>query len=534
MKIHNLIQGTDEWAKFRLDHFGASEAAAMLGISSKVKRTELLHMKFTSQPKEFSVWVQEHILDYGHAVEALARPFGEELIGAELYPVTCSDGKLSASCDGLTLLEDCGWEHKQYNAQLAAAVVANELSDEFMVQPQQCLMVTGADRWIFSVSDGTKEGMVSMTIRPDPAWFERIRAGWEQFAKDLAEYVPLVHAEKPQAEAIMQLPAVVINVTGSLSLSNLDDVTPKFDAYLASVRTDLQTDEHFVNAKETAKFSREAAKTLKLKADEVIGQISSVSEAISILELYAKRFDALGLAQEKLVEKEESARKLEIMTAAKEKFSAHIKALEAEITPIVLGLPFPDFAGAMKNKRTMASLRDSVDTCLANAKIAADALALAVRTNLAYLREYAADHLFLFSDQQNIIFKAADDFKMLVNSRVTEHNRAEEEKRTKAAAVVQTQVQPQTSAPVATSHAPATVTTISTRKPVTSSAPPSLRLGQIGERLGFALTADFLKNLGFEPAGKDKSAILFHESTFGEICAALVKHIAQVQAKQAA
>jgi hypothetical protein len=65
-------------------------------------------------------------------------------------------------------------------------------------------------------------------------------------------------------------------------------------------------------------------------------------------------------------------------------------------------------------------------------------------------------------------------------------------------------------------------------------AAPALRLGQITERLGFALTADFLRGLGFEPAAKDRAAQLYHEHDFGNICAALQRHISAVQAKQAA
>jgi hypothetical protein len=63
---------------------------------------------------------------------------------------------------------------------------------------------------------------------------------------------------------------------------------------------------------------------------------------------------------------------------------------------------------------------------------------------------------------------------------------------------------------------------------------PSLRLGQIGERLGFALTAEFLRSLGFEAAAKDRAAVLYHEHQFGHICAALQRHISAVQAKLAA
>lgn len=37
-EIHNLLQGSDDWHAFRFDHHGASEAAAMLGLSKKVRR----------------------------------------------------------------------------------------------------------------------------------------------------------------------------------------------------------------------------------------------------------------------------------------------------------------------------------------------------------------------------------------------------------------------------------------------------------------------------------------------------------------
>lgn len=63
---------------------------------------------------------------------------------------------------------------------------------------------------------------------------------------------------------------------------------------------------------------------------------------------------------------------------------------------------------------------------------------------------------------------------------------------------------------------------------------PTLKLGQIGERLGFSLTADFLKGLGFEVAARERGACLYHEADFPLILAALVRHIEGVQAKAAA
>ena len=72
-QAHNLQQGSPEWHAFRAEHFGASEAAAMLGLSKYTSRTELLRQKSTGISKEVDANTQA-IFDRGHATEALARP----------------------------------------------------------------------------------------------------------------------------------------------------------------------------------------------------------------------------------------------------------------------------------------------------------------------------------------------------------------------------------------------------------------------------------------------------------------------------
>ena len=187
MQIHNLAQGSPE-RQYRFEKFGASKAAAMLEISPLVKRNELLHMKATGTAQEFGDWVQKYILDYGHEVEALARPLVEELIGNELNPVTCSDGRLSALRDGLTMAADVAFEHKQWNQALASSIYDGALPDEYMLQCHQIMMVTGAGKVVFVCSDGTPASFVHIDVLPDPAWQARIFAGWIQFEADLAAY----------------------------------------------------------------------------------------------------------------------------------------------------------------------------------------------------------------------------------------------------------------------------------------------------------------------------------------------------------
>lgn len=60
------------------------------------------------------------------------------------------------------------------------------------------------------------------------------------------------------------------------------------------------------------------------------------------------------------------------------------------------------------------------------------------------------------------------------------------------------------------------------------SGPPTLKLGQICTRLGFQVTAEFLRSLGFEPTGRERAAVLFHSEIFTEICKALAIHIESV------
>lgn len=72
--------------------------------------------------------------------------------------------------------------------------------------------------------------------------------------------------------------------------------------------------------------------------------------------------------------------------------------------------------------------------------------------------------------------------------------------------------------------------------PVVEAAAPGLKLGTINERLCGAITtsAEGLRILGFEPAGKVGAHGVYREADFPLILAAMVRHIESVQAKAAA
>src|SRR5450830_1528762 len=427
-EIHNLLQGSDDWHAFRFDHHGASEAAAMLGLSKKVTRSELVRMKATGLVKEFSDWVQENILDYGHEVESLARPFAERIIGDDLYPATLSLGRESASCDGLNMAETIGFEHKQWNAELAASVRAGVLPDEHQPQVQQQLMVTGAEKWLFMASDGTENNMVWMWVYPDAAWFERIVAGWEQFDVDVANYTQVDHAVKPEAAPAAALPALVVQTEGKVVSSNLMAYQKAAEKFLSTIKTDLQDDQDFADAEYNVKFCGEAEAKLEHAKAAALAQTSTIDEVMRTVDHIKAQFRSKRLELEKLVKTRKEQIKETILNDGRRAYADHVATLETEIAPIRLQLVTPDFAGAMKAKRTLASLHDAVGTTLANAKIAANTQAADYRAKQAWCKEHAADYGFLFMDMASIIGKPMEDFQLVITTRIAEHKRAEEAK----------------------------------------------------------------------------------------------------------
>ncbi|WP_213308267.1 YqaJ viral recombinase family protein [Paraburkholderia sacchari] len=434
---HDLEQGSPEWMEFRLKHFGASEAAAMLGLSPHVKRNELLHMKHTGTPKEFSDWVQEHILDKGHEVEALTRPIVEEMLGEDLYPMVFSLGRLSASCDGVTMLEDPAWENKQYNEALYASIGEGVLPEEHMPQAQQILLVTGATRLIFTCSDGTENGTVWMEVLPDEAWFEKLRAGWAQFAADLAAYQP--RDIPPQAVASPQesLPAPFAQVTGNIAIrSNLDLFGAALRTFIERIPDKPETDQEFADTEAACKRLKDAEDCLAAAEDTALASVSDVEQLRRVVAELRELARQTRLAKEKMVDARKKQIKESILLNGRRAFSDHIKAINLELVDVCtvdvrVNVAEPDFAGAIKGKRTLASLHEAVDTALANGKIAADAAARELRAKLDWYVKNADQHDFLFRDLQALIQKPAEDFKLAVTSRIAEHKRQEDEKEAK-------------------------------------------------------------------------------------------------------
>lgn len=432
MKTLTLIQDSPEWHAHRNTHFNASDAPAMLGESPYKTRNELLREKATGISAGIDATTQRRF-DDGHRFEALARPLAEKIIGEDLYPVTGSEGLYSASFDGLTMMQDVAFEHKMLNDGIRAVEHIADLGLHYRIQMEHQLMVSGASRCLFMATQWDDDDHLveekHFWYEPDHDLRQLIIRGWEQFAKDLAEHKHREIAERPAADVSIELPALFVHAKGEITTSNMKEYGAALATKLSEVRAiELVTDKDFSNAKEAAKLFREQIGKLKLAKEAMLSQTVTIGEAARMIDAWSEDLRVTALQLEKDVEREDLAKKRAMTMDAAVKWREHIDALEQETKPIRLTVAQPDFAASIKGKRNYSSMQDAVDTALANGKVSADAEAKHIRAKLAWFGEYAKGYEALFADLQQIIYKAEDDFDLLVETRINAHKQVESEK----------------------------------------------------------------------------------------------------------
>jgi hypothetical protein len=411
-----------------------------------------------------------------------------------------------------------------------------------MPQCQQIMMITGAGRVIFTVSDGTPDNFVSAEVWPDPTWAERIRDGWAQFDRDLADYTLPEQQPMLVAEAVQALPAVAVQVIGQIS------VRENFNAFENALRDFLdnklirepQTDQDFVDLDQQIKAMKKAEDTLNAAEAMMLAQVESIDQAKRQKDMLAKLVRDNRLMAEKLLESEKTRRRQERIEAARKAFAAHVSELQATIKGLRLDVAMPDFAGAIKGLKTLTSIDDKLDTALANGKITADRQANDFRAKLAWIDEVdeALEYRALLPDLQQLAAKPLDDFKLAVNARVSEHRRKLEERaarereqirqqelariererqeaaaqaeRERAAAEPQPPVE---AAPSIEADLRAMEDPLPFEAAPTSAPRRTVKLGDINARIApLSITADGLAQLGFHPVGNERAAKLYAES----------------------
>ena len=550
MHIHNLTQGSPEWHALRAKHYTASEAAAMLGVSKYQKRSDLVKQKATGIVPEVGEHTQR-LFDRGHETEAQARAMAEAILGEELYPITGTDVvqglPLLASMDGLTMAETINWEHKLWNEGLAAQVRDGNLDEHYTVQMDQQQLVSGAEKTLFMVSDGTPERMVWCWYVSNQDKKGRLLAGWAQFDKDVAAYQPAEVAPVVVANAVEALPSVVVSATGSIAIrDNFAAFQERLQEFLSTeLIREPRTDQDFADLELQIRALKGAEAALDAAEAQMLAQIQTVDQARRTKDTLHKLVRDNRLMAEKLLANEKERRKAEIIASAQRAAREHYEAHAAD-----LGVAFSvdsNFYGVIKGLKSLASMEDKLSAELARVKAECDRVAGVIGGNRDRMKIASADHLF--PDFAQVCTKAHEDFEALIVARqAAAQKRADEEReriRQEELAKIEresaaryeserrlVEQTPQAREPRATGAIGADIRSpnpFDSEPPVCGDAAairtgaPTLRIGEICRRTRVTVGAELLAELGFA-ATQQGAARLYHEADYPAICRALANH----------
>ncbi len=501
METHNLVQGSPEWLAYRATKYNSSDAPAMMGVSPYKTRTQLLNEMKSGVTPEVDLFTQE-LFKEGHRCEALCRPVAAGYMGEDLYPAVCSEGKLSASLDGITMLEDKVWEHKMLNAELRAMFAEVEaagpqrrtdkfnelLHPMYRVQMQQQCIVTGVNKVLFSASEWTPEGELvevhQCWYRSDPELARQIIAGWKQFEADLAAHeVSTVDTPKPVAAVIEELPALVVRVEGRVVSSNLGVYRDAAKAFLAKVKTDLQTDQDFADAERMVGFCKSAEERLELVKSQALAETKTIDELFRTVDGISEELRQTRLKLDKAVKSRKEQIRNEVVSEGAKAIFEHATALNERLgADWIRTPPAARYGEVIKGKKTVESLRNAVNTAVAQDKIELSALADRMEANRKALvrplhdsDEFVEDYFFLFADFATVGQKPGEDFAAIADARIRAHHEAEERREAAKAQVAPAPVAAPAPAPVA---APAVGRRIAASPPA---AVPTITAGTAAE-----------------------------------------------------
>jgi len=541
MKTVQHVQGSPGWHEHRRTTHNASAAPAMMGVSPYVTRADLVKQRATGIERVIDEQTQA-VFDRGHAVEPLLRAMAEKMIGEDLYPITATsdDGYISASFDGVTLDESIIFEAKQPNAAKCAAIDDDCIPEmDYWQIVQQFAVNESAERCIYMVGDGTQDNTWRMWIHRSKieADIPKMLAGWAQFDADVAAYVPeQTSAPAPIAKPVEGFGSLALRVEGRVLASNLDAFRESADAFLARLPkpAELETDQDFADADAAVKACTEAEGRIKAAKDAALAQMADVDAVLRTADTIAETIRAARLALDKAVKSEKERRRAEIVAAGADAVRAHYATINATLGAHAILAPQSlslDIGASIKGLKSLASIKDAVDTAVANAKIDASQRAETVRASVAALTEAMSGHETLFPDRVALCAsKAPDDIRNLAAARIAEHKAREAERQAREAecASKQSEILAGQPAHQAQSMAPAAAVSATHAQGQAAAVRPGakIKLGEINARIApLKIDSEGLAQLGFSPVGTERASKLYNERDWPAICDAMMAKI---------
>ena len=285
-------------------------------------------------------------------------------------------------------------------------------------------------------------------------------------------------------------------------------------AVFAGINRNLVSDQDFADAEQAVKWCSDVEGRLQAAKEHALSQTASIDALFKTIDDIGAEARRVRLELDKLVKARKEAIRAEIVGAGQKALQEHVSSLNARIGRPLMPAVYADFAAAIKGKRSIDSIRSAVDDTLAQAKINANATADSITVNLRTLDAHK-EHAGLFPDVAQLVLKQTDDLAAVIAQRIAEHEAREQARQ---------QVESTKAEPVITPAQESQPTKTQTQL---ANAVSTMTVGQINTRLGFIVTADFLKTLGFE-ATQQAHRKLYYAEQFPAICRAIARHLTTI------
>lgn len=431
--VHDIQQGADEWLEFRACHFGASDAPAMMGESSHCSRSELIEWIKFGKSKE-STYFAKKLQRRGHELERQARDgFVEVVVGCDMRPAVMSLGKLSASLDGRSPDGKIIMEHKSLNDGIRAAGCVEMLPLRYLIQMEQQLHVSGAEKCLF-VASGEGEAVVHYWYESDPVLLARILAGWDVLMEDAKNYKRPATEEAAVIEVVADFPVIRAKVDGSISIiDNFGDVEAAVSDFLANKLIKAPVDDSdFANLDGQIKAIKRAEDMLKQAGTDVISQAEAVAAFMKRKTALEKALQSARLSAEKIVKDRKASIKQEEIDRGASEIKAYMDSRAGDM-PVgteldALGRGILDISEYTKNLKTIKSLRERVSVGVAERKATINQFIDDVRAKVKWLDETYPDMRLVVPDLARIVTLGDGEFRAEVKSRVERYQEAQKAK----------------------------------------------------------------------------------------------------------
>jgi len=214
-EVLDLVQGSMEWKKARLEHVTASNVPAILGISPYKTALEYATELLTGQELDESE-SKEFIFQKGHAIEAAGREWCRANLGVDIVPqvVRSLDRRyLMASLDGLDSQKGIVFEAKYVGRDALNEIKSGKLKVYHDAQVQAQLLATGFEKAIYFAMDPDGDAAVVDIVRK-PDHEKKLAATLDKFWKDLKEGTlpkaspkDILQVEDPQLSMLAEMDA---------------------------------------------------------------------------------------------------------------------------------------------------------------------------------------------------------------------------------------------------------------------------------------------------------------------------------------